>query len=78
MEHIEIHVMKNPHDVELAVIAGLIDEFEDTVELACGLCDQLIHFTENAAAGFIVLSEDTEIISCEACLTSSVGSVMVT
>ena len=78
MEHIEIHVMKSPHDVELAMVAGLLDEFEDTVELKCEVCDDLIHFSNtDPKQGYIVLSTEKMIISCDTCLTMSVEGVMV-
>ena len=80
MEHIELHVMKSSHDVELAMIAGLLDEFEDTAELACSLCEQLISLTGKADgnSALILISESTATLSCESCLTSSLESVMVT
>jgi hypothetical protein len=79
MEHLELHVLNSSHDIELAIIAGLIDEFEDVDKVACNLCEGLIQFnSKTPKIGFIVLSEETMTISCDTCLTSSVESVMVT
>jgi hypothetical protein len=78
MEHLELHVIKSSHDIELAIIAGLIDEFEDVEKVACNLCEELVEFTsKKSVTGFIILSEEKMTISCDSCLTSSIESVSV-
>ena len=78
MEHLEMHVITSNQDTELAVVAGLVDEF---AELSCKLCEEVISFTniKTASQGMalIVLSEDDMIISCETCLTDAIQTLML-
>jgi len=78
MEHLEMHVITTPHDTELAVVAGLIDEFAD---LSCKVCDEVIPFTNiptaNRNMAVIILSEDDIVISCETCLTDAIQTLML-
>lgn len=78
MEHLELHVIKSSHDIELAVIAGLMDEFEDEADISCDLCEKVVEFhLAVPQLGFILLSEDQMKISCETCLTVAVDAVTV-
>jgi hypothetical protein len=85
MEHIEIHVMKSPRDVELAHIAGLIDlseKLDDTQYLStiCNLCETHVrytHDTETSAIGLVLVSDVQSIVSCETCLGLALHAVCV-
>jgi hypothetical protein len=72
MKHIEIHVMRNSEDSELAQLAGLI-ELED--EEHCDYCSELVAF--NGSGGFypcaVVLDEDTVFLLCVGCLVPILG-----
>lgn len=77
MEHLEVHIIKSSHDMELATIAGLFDEFEDLSQMSCDLCEEVISFTSRGSLGLIVLSDSKMKKSCETCLTVAIQTVTV-
>ena len=75
MEHIEIHVIDSHKDLELAELAGLLDNnpVRDTI---CNSCEELIPSNKSAKA-FITVSETSSKLSCEMCLTNTITSLML-
>jgi hypothetical protein len=77
MKHIELHILENEHDVELANIAGLLDDDLEPFETICEMCSQLIQLEKHNEFGTIVLTENFSKLSCETCLTSTVGTAIL-
>lgn len=77
MKHIELHILENEHDVELANIAGLLDDEIELFDTICSLCEELIQLQKNDEFGAIVLSENFSKLSCETCLTVIVRTAML-
>jgi formylmethanofuran dehydrogenase subunit E len=78
MEHIELHVIENTKDFELAVISGLIEEEVLITELSCDLCQELVYSRENATLNAtIVLNDKLVKVSCDSCLTDAVSAVIL-
>jgi hypothetical protein len=81
MEHIEIHIMKTSHDVELAHIAGLLSQ-DDTNYLGttCNLCEnpiQYSHDEQTSEIGLVLVSDICSVVSCETCLGLALYAVCV-
>lgn len=77
MEHLEVHVIRSSRDMELAIIAGLLDEFGEISQMTCDICDELVTFVDADSLGFILLPEEGIKKSCESCLTVAVQTVIV-
>lgn len=77
MKHIELHILENEHDVELANIAGLLDDDPELFDTICVLCEDLIQLQKNDEFAAIVLTENFSKLSCETCLTENVRSAML-
>lgn len=78
MEHIELHVIENIRDFELATLSGLIEEDIAFVDLSCDLCQQLVYSEENAELNAtIVLNDKLVKVSCDSCLTDAVSAVIL-
>ena len=75
MEHIEIHVIDSHKDLELAELAGLLDDalVRDTI---CNSCEELIPSNKSAKA-FITVSETSSKLSCEMCLTNTITGLIL-
>lgn len=69
MKHIELHILENEHDVELANIAGLLDDDPELFDTICVICEQLIQFQKQQQFAAIVVTENFSKLSCETCLT---------
>ena len=80
MKHIEVHVIESRKDMELAELAGLLDDspIGDTI---CDYCEQLILSRKSAkvskSLAFITVSETSSKLSCEMCLTNTVTSLIL-
>lgn len=77
MKHIELHILENEHDVELANIAGLVDDDLELFDTICVMCDELIQLEKNDEFGAIVLTDTVSKLSCETCLTDIVRTAML-
>ena len=77
MEHLELHTIRSSHDMELAIIAGLLDEFDEISYMTCDICDGMVAFVDADSLGLILLSEEGIKKSCESCLTVAVQTVIV-
>ena len=77
MEHLEVHVIKSSRDMELAIIAGLIDEFEEISQLTCDICEEVVSFSRNDSLSAVVLSDSSMKKSCESCLTVAIQTITV-
>jgi hypothetical protein len=77
MEHLELHVIRSSRDMELAIVAGLLDEFGEISQMTCDICDELVTFVDADSLGFILLPEEGIKKSCESCLTVAVQTVIV-
>ena len=63
MKHIEVHLLNDSRDVELAGIAGLLlTSYVDS----CEICDSQIAVPHDPCA--VVLSDTSSVVSCESCL----------
>lgn len=77
MKHIELHILENEYDVELANMAGLLDDDLELFETICIMCEGLIQLHTHEEIGVIVLTDTTSKLSCEACLTDTVSTVIL-
>lgn len=81
MEHIEVHVVTTTHDTELAALAGLLDNQADNFPYPlCEMCEMTIPLehdkTESSPIALVLISEESETISCETCLGVALTSLM--
>ena len=77
MKHIELHILENEHDVELANVAGLLDEHLELFDTICAMCSQLIRLETHREFGAIVVTDEVSKLSCETCLTDTLGAVIL-
>lgn len=77
MKHIELHILENEHDVELANIAGLLDDDLELFDTICVICEKLIQLQKHSEFGAIVLTDTVSKLSCETCLTDTVATVIL-
>ena len=77
MKHIELHILENEHDVELANVAGLLDDDHELFDTICNLCDELIQLHKKDEFAAVILTESSSKISCEACLTDMIRADML-
>jgi hypothetical protein len=85
MEHLELHVVKSPRDVELAHIAGLLESGPDAtntefLSMSCELCNTLIEFSQDVdltPTGMILVSEHNAVSTCDSCLGFAIQAVVV-
>jgi hypothetical protein len=80
MKHIEVHVIESRKDLELAQLAGLLDDalVRDTI---CDSCEKLIPSNKSAKMSkplaFVTVSETSSKLSCEVCLTNTITGLIL-
>jgi len=72
MKHIEVHLLNDSRDVELAGLAGLLLTSYVT---SCDICESEISIHQSGCA--VVLSDSASAVSCESCLGVAVLRVSV-
>jgi hypothetical protein len=77
MKHIEVHVVESPHDLKLAVEAGLIEDGNIPFIISCGLCEKMIVLAYDAPPAHIVLAGNSQAITCDKCLGLALQTFMV-
>lgn len=77
MKHIELHVIANEHDVDLANIAGLLDNELTHFDTICDSCEDVLRFGHNRQVAVVVLTDTVSKLSCETCLTDTLGAVIL-
>lgn len=77
MKHIEVHVVESPHDLELAITAGLLEDGDTPFIISCGLCQTLILLNHDAPPAHIVLAGNSQAITCDKCLGLALNTFMV-
>jgi hypothetical protein len=77
MKHIELHILENEHDVELVNVAGLLDDDLEIFDTICNTCEQLIQLQKQREFGVVVVTDTVSKLSCERCLTDTVGAVIL-
>jgi hypothetical protein len=77
MKHIEVHVVESPHDLKLAVAAGLLEDEDTPFIISCGLCEKMIVLAHDAPSAHIVLAGNSQAITCDKCLGLALQTFMV-
>lgn len=70
MKHLEVHVLETQHDLELAIIAGLLPEDENSDFLFCDVCDSDIQVDQKPAV--LLLNDELARLSCLACSSTAI------
>ena len=77
MKHIELHVIANEHDVDLANIAGLLDNELTHFDTICDSCEEVLRLGHGREIAVVILTDTVSKLSCETCLTDTLGTVIL-
>lgn len=71
MRSVELHVLETDADCELAILAGLLNEIDDVVDIECTACFEDVGSLNGAYFPFaIVLTDEDQWFICTGCASN--------